>query len=348
MNGQKNKFFIGLIALLVSVFLIMPLSIAQVSQPYSQPLGILNYEPKQHDFGSLKAGDKAYTIFNIWMTGGCCGVTYSITWDADWINAFPTSGTSTGELDPINVSIDTTGLQLGSYTELVHIDSDGGQGDFTVYLNIYDTPDATMYFEPESHDFGDKFQGEIYETTFEIWNSGTEPLYYNLSWDEPCIDVSPAAGISFGERDLITVSLDLVDAPLGIINEEIFITSNNNSGVFTIAANVVELPDLLINTFKSGAFSLKSSIKNSGAVDAPQVDWLIRLEGGTIIFGYETAGSFETIAAGETVAIESAPVFGFGKTEIYSELSIDGDLVKKRRQDANVFLFFVIVKPGGG
>ena len=69
--------------------------------------------------------------------------------------------------------------------------------------------------------------------------------------------------------------------------------------------------------------------------------------------GGSGAGNYSTIqsaidAAGETVVIESAPVFGFGKTDIYSELNIDGDLVKKPRQDANVFLFFVIVKPGGG
>lgn len=348
MKGRKNNLLIGLFCLAVVAILVMPISIAQITQPKTQPLGILNYDPKEHDFGSLKAGDKDWTIFDIWMTGGCCGVTYSITWEADWIDVFPTSGTSTGEIDPINVSIDTTGLQKGTYTELVHIDSDGGQGDFTVYLNIYKTPDATLYFEPESYDFGQKFQGEVYETSFEIWNSGAEPLYYNLTWDEPCIDVTPSSGVSLGERDLITVSLDLVEAPLGTITEEIVIETNNNSGIFTVTAEVVALPDLLISTFRTGVLSLKNSIKNTGDVDSPQVDWLIRLEGGTIILGYETAGSLETIAAGETVAIQSAPVFGFGQTEIYAELSIDGELVETRRQDANVFLFFVIVKPGGG
>ena len=217
-----------------------------------------------------------------------------------------------------------------------------------MYANVYETPVATLFFEPEYFDFGDRYQGRLYETVFNIWNSGTEPLYYTLNWDEPCISVNPTSGVSNGELDSITVTVDFNDVPLGSVTEEINIETNNNSGIFMVTANVVALPDLTLGAFKTGVFSLKNSISNLEAIDTPRVDWLFRLESGSIIFGYETAGSFEKIGAGETMVIQSSPVFGFGKTKIFGEICIDGELIEKREQDATVFLFFVIVKPGGG
>ena len=48
------------------------------------------------------------------------------------------------------------------------------------------------------------------------------------------------------------------------------------------------------------------------------------------------------------MVIQSSPVFGLGKTKIFGEIRIDNELIEKREQDATVFLFFVIVKGGGG
>ena len=334
--------------IVVTGIIIIPLGAAQVETPASNNRGILYFDPTEHDFGNMQGGETAETIFYIWMGGGCCELTYSLSWTADWITVFPTSGVSYGEQDEISVSIDTAGLEIGYYIELVHIDSDGGTGDFMVMVNIYDTPDATLQFEPESYDFGDSFQGKQYETTFRLWNSGTEPLFFDITWDEVCISVYPTSGVSNGEQKVISVSIDLADVSVGTLIEEINIETNNNSGVFTLYANVVALPDLSFSAFKTDVFSLKTSLRNKGDVDAPNVEWSILLEGGSILFGYETMGSLVELSGGESIDLQTSFIFGFGKTRIYAQVTIDDDIIDKREQDATVFLSFIMVKPGGG
>jgi hypothetical protein len=47
--------------------------------------------------------------------------------------------------------------------------------------------------------------------SFEVWNAGPGTLQYTVSVDQPWLSVSPAAGISTGEKDLITVNFAGVD-----------------------------------------------------------------------------------------------------------------------------------------
>jgi phage-related protein len=349
---KQNKFGIGGWVLLFAALsiVITPLSVAKSFdlELDGEPRGLMSYYPTEYDFGAIYKGETASTTFEIWVNAGCCSIDYVLTWDASWIEVFPTSGVSTGEHDTITVTIDTTELEIGYYTELIHIDSNDNDEDFTVYVNVIETPDATLEYEPKSYDFGDILQGKQYETTFRIWNSGTEPLYYNLTWDDPCISVNPTIGTSVGESDEITIQIDLTDVPLGEFIEEINIETNNNSGLFTLSANVMPLPYLSFSTFSSTVFSLKTSLNNHGTVEAPNVAWSIRLEGGSILFGHETGGSFDELAGGETVNLQTSFIFGFGKTKIHAEVKIGEDVINKREQDATVFLSLIIVKPGGG
>jgi hypothetical protein len=47
--------------------------------------------------------------------------------------------------------------------------------------------------------------------TFQVWNAGPGTLQYTVGVDQPWLSVSPAAGISTGEKDLITVNFVDVD-----------------------------------------------------------------------------------------------------------------------------------------
>ena len=48
-----------------------------------------------------------------------------ITADQDWVQINPTAGTSNGEVDPIDVSIDTTGLGGGVHMSTISVTGDG-------------------------------------------------------------------------------------------------------------------------------------------------------------------------------------------------------------------------------
>ncbi len=350
MNGKKNsKKSIMLLIATISL-LITPLGLSQqINKSTSQnPFATLEYAPTEYDFGAIYLGDTASTVFEIWVSGSCCSLTYYLQWTAQWITVEPTSGTSTGEHDPITVTIDTTDLEVGIYTEVIDIISDGGNGQFTIYVNVIQTPNATLHFEPDSYDFGDRFIGKQYDTSFKIWNSGSEPLYYSLSWSKPWITVVPTEGVNTGQQDEITISIDLSTVPLGVLTDEILIDTNNNSGVFPITVNVVPLPDLSYGGFKTSLFSLKNTLKNPGSIDAPNVAWSIRLEGGTILMGHESSGTIDTLAAGESIAVQLGPIIGFGQTVIYATATIDDDLIEKREQQATLFLGLILVKSGGG
>ena len=81
--------------------------------------------------------------------------------------------------------------------------------------------------------------------------------------------------------------------------------------------------------------------------EADNVQWTIRLEGGFILLGQESSGIIDTIPAGGNIEIQSGLIFGFGPTSVIATAETP-DSTYTRTQGANIFFFFVFVKPGGG
>ncbi len=63
--------------------------------------------------------DDTFTVQN----GGLGTLNYTITDDADWLGVSPESGTSTGEVDPIQISYDTAGLEIGTHQATITVTS---------------------------------------------------------------------------------------------------------------------------------------------------------------------------------------------------------------------------------
>ena len=103
---------------------------------------ILAWHPKKYDFGYVQEGNSYQTTFEIWNNG-----TGSMEWKLDvrdaWITAQPQSGVSTGEHDIINVTITTTGLQLGFYEGNVYIHS---AGDYIFYTSFIVSETVLEFF----------------------------------------------------------------------------------------------------------------------------------------------------------------------------------------------------------
>jgi hypothetical protein len=110
-------------------------------------------------------------------------------------------------------------------------------------VDIYVPGDPTLSISPSSHDFGDKCEGEMDSTTFEIWNSGTGTLTYSLSESCGWVEVNPTSGSSTGEHDTITVDIDTTGLSKGTHTCDISISSNGGSGTFTVTVNVVPCPE---------------------------------------------------------------------------------------------------------
>lgn len=103
------------------------------------------------------------TTFDIWNSGTGI-VTYSLSWDESWVTVTPTSGSSTGEHDQISVTIDTTGLPLGTTQECyINIESNAGNKVFVLWVIIGTTPKIEI----------ENITGGLFRINAVITNTGT-------------------------------------------------------------------------------------------------------------------------------------------------------------------------------
>jgi hypothetical protein len=107
---------------------------------------------------------------------------------------------------------------------------------------------------------------------------------------------------------------------------------------------IVGGPKLKIGVICGGLFNVKTDIKNTGAIEATDVNWTITLEGGTFI-GKETTGTIDCIPPDNEKTIRSNILFGIGPTivTVTSEISEGSDI---REQAGHIFLVFIKVNPG--
>ncbi len=309
-----------------------------------QPLGILEYEPRSHDFGEMFEGETNTTIFEIWTSGGCCELSFNLTWDCPWIDAFPTSGVSNGEHVPITVTIDTTGMDHGVYNCTIVITTNVSMtGYYNITVNIISHTYPALAFYPQSHYFGILLEGVTEETTFDIWNSGTGTVTYSLTSEEDWVMVSPVNGSSSGEHDLITVIIDTTGLPLGS-SQECYVTIESNAGtkVFTVWVSIGTTPKIEIVNITGGLFRIDTVITNTGTADATGIEWKVTLSGnGLILLGKETAGKLPTVPIGEKRTISSGLILGYGDVEITVSLQNAEAVPIIEKTTAKLYLFYI-------
>ena len=102
-----------------------------------------------------------------------------------------------------------------------------------------------LAYSPHFYNFGKMQQGQTDFTTLQIWNSGSGTLNYKTSEDCDWVTVTPESGISFGEYDTITISVNTSGLDEGLYVCNIHIVSNGGSGNFTISVNVTSSSQLL-------------------------------------------------------------------------------------------------------
>jgi len=205
---------------------------------------ILDITPSSHSFGTLAQGITDSTTFEIW-NGGDGTLSYSLSESCNWLNVVPYSESSTGEHDVITINIDTSGLDPNEYQCDITISSNGGTDVFKVYLTVFTSTEPSLSFSPKTIDFGEMNEGQTKSKTLEIWNSGTGSLSYNIIEDTQYLDINPTSGISTGEHDYITVTLDATGLSNGIHQWNLDINSNGGNDFFTITVDIVEPTPIL-------------------------------------------------------------------------------------------------------
>jgi hypothetical protein len=142
---------------------------------------ILSYSPASHDFGNKHEGVTDSTTFEIWNSGSDT-LDYTLNESATWVTVNPTSGSSTGEHDTIAVSIDTTGLSPGPHSCIISINSNGGDGTFTVTVNVIENHPPNKPIKPSGTTIGTP------KTEYSYTSRTTDPdgdqIFYMWDWGD--------------------------------------------------------------------------------------------------------------------------------------------------------------------
>lgn len=104
-----------------------------------------------------------------------------------------------------------------------------------------------VYF-PMSYDFGNVLEGHIYQTTFEIWNGGTDTLTWSLGIVDPWLYPDPMSGSSTGEHDTVTVRIGTSGLSPGSYSGSVGISANDGGGTRYFAVSFVVLDNSPPNT----------------------------------------------------------------------------------------------------
>jgi hypothetical protein len=80
--------------------------------------------------------------------------------------------------------------------------------------------------------------------------------------------------------------------------------------------SIVSLPRIEIGAITGGFGGITAEIKNVGAGDATDVAWSITLEGGFVLLGRGTTGTYTKIMPGFAPKAKTCFVFGFGSVDI--------------------------------
>ena len=215
MNGKKT-----VVLLLIAVFV----GSAFFSQVAISASPILKYSPSSHDFGDKNEGVTDSTTFSIWNGGcPCVALTYTLSESCGWVDVTPTSGSSTSEHDTITVSVDTTGLSLGYHSCDISISSNGGNGIFTVEVNI--VGDTIVSIDNGSANYCDTDTVYINITNVTNLTTATIWLYYNNS-------VVEVTSISNGSLGAVVADINNSDAVTEINWSDLGSVGHTGSFVF--------------------------------------------------------------------------------------------------------------------
>ena len=167
--------------------------------------------------------------------------------------------------------------------------------------------------------------GEIgieYTFTTSTTDAQNSDVYYLVSWGDTIGDwLGPYAS---GE----TVSLKHTWSLVG--EYSITVKAKDAEGLESSwseasTMSIVALPRIEIGEVTASFGSLSAEIKNVGAGDASDVDWSISLQGGLVLLGRDSTGTFAKIVPGFAPKAKTGFVFGFGSVDI---LISAGDIEK--------------------
>ncbi len=202
---------------------------------------------------------------------------YQLSPNDDWIKVLPSSGTSTGEWDKVQIIVDTTSFPRGIHRGEITITGENAPNsplavtvEVTILGTHIQTDTSSLSFE------GVKGGPKPKPQVFKVRNAGEGILNYTIVTTKSWIQVSPMNGSSAGKWDRIKVSVDISLLSVGTYQGKIRIKGENTSNSPQVLTVNLVILSPIIKLNKSSLNYLATaggdnppakffSIKNTGA-----------------------------------------------------------------------------------
>jgi hypothetical protein len=280
---------------------IMGLRVDMGSDEYtSAPTPILGVNPIELSFIAFENGpnppDVNLSIRNV----GYGTLNWQITSDCNWVNAEPDSGSSTGDVNQVSLSFDTSGLNWGIYDcDLSIWDSNAANSPKNVHIDL-------RVFRENAIDFGDAPEADTnYPTTLardgarhtinpavylgssideeldgqpSVWANGDDSNYLSdesgvsIQYSKLPIGLSFYVKISASVGGFLNAWIDFnIDGDWSDAGEQIFDDDPLNAGINTLIFNV-PIDANVGNTYARFRFSTVGGLEPNGLAPDGEVE----------------------------------------------------------------------------
>ncbi len=171
---------------------------------------ILSVSPTILKFSSWENGpNPPAQKLEIQNTGGH-DMAWQVEGDLPWLSLAPQSGSSEGEIDAVDVSVDVTGLTIGSYAARIRVTATSSPTQSIPVLLEMTEPPPLLSVSPATIVFAETEGGaNPLPQEAVIQNVGTGEFSWEISEDAPWLTASPTTGTNTGEPDIVVLHADI-------------------------------------------------------------------------------------------------------------------------------------------
>lgn len=163
----------------------------------------LAVQPLTVDFGTTQV-NASITVSN----AGVGTLNFTASKNASWLSISPASGAVTNTPVTINLTADRSNVGFGNYSDVIQINSNGGNKQVNVMMVKQDPNAPYLNVTPTQLNFGAS-QSSL---TFDISNGGAGNLNWSITKDQSWIAVNPLSGTN---TSTVTVSVNRNGLPVG-------------------------------------------------------------------------------------------------------------------------------------
>jgi len=178
----------------------------------------LSIQPTIIDFETIQT-TSTITVSNV----GVGSLNFTATKNANWLQISPVSGSVMNNPVNINVTVDRGLVGYGNYSDVIQINSNGGNKQVSVSMVKQDPNAPMLSVTPLQLNFG----ASLSTLSLNISNGGAGNLNWSLAKDQNWITLNPSSGTNTG---IVAVTISRNGLPSGQ-NFTGNITVNSNGGI---------------------------------------------------------------------------------------------------------------------